>query len=186
MVKIQSYMHDKCANELISPRPKYIHVWGDIIFDVFYSSGIEAHLSRMIDTRCANGEFESVTVDCAVKPTILLLGRANYNRVKSEKKTQSAPYAEKRRAVRSYFPGILRASLVGGADVPRGHIGDGGGLHGARYFISEALGKFYLYGQDKRATCSNDAPSSPGDPRMCTWPCAPCNGCGATYVGKEE
>ena len=142
--KIQSYMQDRCENELLSLQPKYIHVWEAIICDIFYSPGMEEQLSGMLDTCRANGEFESITVDCAVKPTLPPLGQVNRNRVKSKKENPSSAV---RRAVprSSYRSGILRVSLVGGADVSRKHIGDGVDLHGSIYCSSEELCKFYVY-----------------------------------------
>ena len=50
-------------------------------------------MSRMLDICRIRGGFESITVDCAVKPTIPLLGKAIHNVTNYKKAKQAAPYA---------------------------------------------------------------------------------------------
>ena len=97
--RIQSQMDDICANELGSLQPKFIHVWEAVLFDIFYSPGVEERLATMLEICRANGEFESITVDCTVKPTLPLLGQVNRNILKSKKKNQAVPYAEQYHSV---------------------------------------------------------------------------------------
>ena len=97
--KIQAIMQSKCRGELGSLQPKFIHVWEAILFDIFYSDGVCARISKLLDICRSHGEFESVTVDCTVKPTLPLLGQANHNVARSKKKSQAVPYAEQYHSV---------------------------------------------------------------------------------------
>ena len=45
------------------------YIYGRRPFSIFYSDGVEARISKLLDICPPHGEFESVTVDCAVNPT---------------------------------------------------------------------------------------------------------------------
>ena len=99
--QIMANMQNECENELGCLQPKYIHVWEAILFDIFYSEGIEDRISRILNICLIHGEFESITVDCTVKPTIPLLGQVNHN----VKKTR-------RRHRLSHMPSSITQSLL--------------------------------------------------------------------------
>ena len=97
--RIKDEMSILCENELASLLPQFIHVWESILFDIFYSAAGEEELSRLLEICCDNGEFEYITIDCTVKPTLPLLGQVNHNKRLAKKKKQAVPYAEQYHAV---------------------------------------------------------------------------------------
>ena len=79
-------MVDICDDELASLVPKFNHVWGAVMVDIFFSPHIELHMATKIEKRRAEGEFAYLTVDSTVKPTLPLLGQVGHNRKRSKNK----------------------------------------------------------------------------------------------------
>ena len=97
--KIQNEMMRICANELSSMQPKYIHVWGAILFGVFFSTRMDLRLSKYLAMCRDGGEFEYLSPDRTPRPTYPLVGQGGSNCKNEIKQRQSAPYNEQLRTV---------------------------------------------------------------------------------------
>ena len=96
---VQNAMMRLCANELSLLHPKYIHVWGSILFDVFFSTRMDMRLSKYI-CMCRDGwEFEYLYFDIAFRPTSPLVDHVGSNYRKKINQKQSTPFNEQLRTV---------------------------------------------------------------------------------------
>ena len=92
--KVQEQMIRHCANELASLKPKFVVVWEAIFCDIFFSPAADQHLADRLEICLGGGEFETVTVDTAAKPTYSLIGKVGGNNQRSTKSKQAVQYAD--------------------------------------------------------------------------------------------
>ena len=77
--RIQTHMISLCGNELALLQPKFNHVWGAIIIDIFFSKRMDLHFDNLLGECLSNGEYIHLTVDSAAQPTLLLPGQLAHN-----------------------------------------------------------------------------------------------------------
>ena len=80
-------------------QPKFVEVWEAILCDIFFSPAVETRVQGYIELCREGGEFENITVDCTVKPTLPLVGQIGRNRSCARKISHAAPNAEQLHAV---------------------------------------------------------------------------------------
>ncbi len=74
--------------------PSYAGQWAQLLEDIFYSPGVSAMFSTLLEECWRHGEFESLSVDCTFRMLMSLQGQASYRAPRSVRLMSALPEAE--------------------------------------------------------------------------------------------
>ena len=97
--RVQRDFIDKCASGVASIMPRRIQIWESLLCDIFWSPPISLRIKDLLRTCFEEGEFESISIDCTVKPTKPLVGQGSHNMPERAKREQAVPYSEQIHAI---------------------------------------------------------------------------------------